>query len=165
MPGSAAPTPAVPAPAWLAPAAAACGLAAWLCWNARLWLAWRANLLPAFDFGIFSQLAWSLGHGDGGRLSLLNNIHWLGDHFQPVFWAVAPLVRLAGSPYALVVVETTLVAAAAVPLAGLVRRAGAPPVAGLGLAVATPCWSRSTRPPGSVRCWFLRSRRWTRGGS
>lgn len=137
MPGSAAPTPAAPAPAWLTPATAACGAVAWLCWNARLWLAFRANQLPAFDFGIFSQLAWSLGHGGGGRLSLLNNTHWLGDHFQPVFLAVAPLVRLAGSPYALVLLETTLVAAAAVPLAGLALRAGAPPLAAFGLGVAT----------------------------
>lgn len=137
MPGPAAPTPAAPAPAWLAPATAASCAAAWLCWNTRLWLAFSANQLPAFDFGIFAQLAWSLGHGNGGRLSLLNNTHWLGDHFQPVFWAVAPLLRLGGSPYALVVLETTLVAAAAVPLARLALRAGAPPVAAFALAVAT----------------------------
>ncbi len=137
MPGPAATTPAAPAPAWLAPAAAACGLAAWLCWNARLWLAWRANQLPAFDFGIFAQLSGSLARGGGGRLSLLNNTHWLGDHFQPVFWVVAPVIRLAASPYALIVVETGLVAAAAVPVARLALRAGAPPVAALGLSIAT----------------------------
>lgn len=95
----------------------------WTAWTARLWLLWRGNQLPAFDFGVFSQIVWKIAHGQPGGVSLLNNTHWLGDHFQPVLYLYAPVLRAFGTPFALIVCETALVAAAAVPLTRIAWRA------------------------------------------
>ncbi|MFZ5480976.1 MAG: DUF2079 domain-containing protein, partial [Myxococcota bacterium] len=102
-------------------AVAALAVALWLVANTRLWLLWSDSRLPAWDFGIFTQMVWMLGHGESGRISLLHGIHWLGDHFQPVLWLLAPLGWT--SPYALVLAETTIVAAGAFPLARIAWRA------------------------------------------
>lgn len=95
----------------------------WSAWTARLWLLWRGNQLPAFDFGVFSQIVWKIAHGQPGGASLLNNTHWLGDHFQPVLYLYAPILRVFGTPFVLIVCETALVGAAAIPLARIAWRA------------------------------------------
>lgn len=100
----------------------------WLCWNVRLGLLWRCNQLPAYDFGIFTQISWALTHGAGGRLSLLNGVHWLGDHFQPIVALAAPAAGLFG-PYGLVLVETTAVLAGVVPLTRIALRHASPTIA------------------------------------
>ena len=108
----------------------------WAAWITRLWLLWQANQLPAFDFGIFAQVTWGLAHGEPGRSSLLNNTHWLGDHFQPILYLYAPILRACGTPFALIVGETALVAAAARPLARITFRATGSPAVAFTLALA-----------------------------
>ncbi len=103
----------------------------WAFWNLRLHLLWRANQLPAYDFGVFTQIAWSLGHRSplaDQRMSLLNGVHWLGDHFQPIVAVDAPFVALIG-PIGQILVETTAVVLGLVPLTRLALRHTSPLVA------------------------------------
>lgn len=115
-------------PTW----AIVCALAAltWVGWNVRLGLLWRCNQLPAYDFGIFAQVSWLLTHAPMtlGAVPLLNGVHWLGDHFQPILALTAPASWVFG-PYGLVLVETTAVAAGVVPLTRIALRHASPAIA------------------------------------
>ncbi|MFG2717389.1 DUF2079 domain-containing protein [Streptomyces sp. NPDC048416] len=71
-----------------------------------------------YDLGIFEQAVRAYAHlrapvaplrGDGFNL--------LGDHFHPVLAVLAPLYRLAPSPYTLLLAQAALLALAVVPLA------------------------------------------------
>jgi uncharacterized membrane protein len=89
----------------------------------------------SFDLAIFAQGVWALGHGHDA--SSIQETSFLGVHFSPLMFALAPLARLAGSatPLLLVFVQGLALGASA-PLAYLIARpAGRGPSLALGVAV------------------------------
>ena len=75
----------------------------------------------AFDLGIFDQALWALTHGEGLWSSILGR-HLLGEHFSPVMYAVGLGYRLWPDPMYLLVLQTAVLAAGALPLWWLVRQ-------------------------------------------
>lgn len=111
----------------------------WWGWAAALFLLYaavgarRQALIrtTGYDLGIFEQAVKAYAQlrapvaplrGDGFNL--------LGDHFHPVLVVLAPLYRIAPSPYTLLFAQAALLALAVVPLARRARQAlaAAPPM-------------------------------------
>ncbi len=89
----------------------------------------------SFDLAIFSQGLWALGHGHDA--SSIQETSFLGVHFSPLLFGLAPLARLAGAltPLLLVFVQGLALGASA-PLAhAIARPAGRVPSLVLGVGV------------------------------
>jgi uncharacterized membrane protein len=50
------------------------------------------------DLGLFTNTIWNLTHGNGYVSSIKGGINLFIDHQSPIFWALAPLFRLAPFP-------------------------------------------------------------------
>jgi len=108
----------------------------WLVWIAALAYAvglsaaclarHRAFVSGGYDLGIFDQATWLLGHADA-PFSTIRGRNLFADHFQPALVLLAPLGRIGSSPAGLLVLQASLLAAAAPALAGLARVRGAAP--------------------------------------
>ncbi|MFE9373698.1 DUF2079 domain-containing protein [Streptomyces sp. NPDC006711] len=101
---------------------------------ALLWWGWACALFPlyatvsarrqalvrttGYDLGIFEQAVRAYAHLDAPVAPLRGDgFNLLGDHFHPVLAVLAPLYRLAPSPYTLLLAQAALLALAVVPLA------------------------------------------------
>ena len=89
----------------------------------------------AFDFGFFDQIIWNTAHGRFFQTTFVP-YNFLGQHFEPVLLLFALAYRFGAGPETLLAVQSTLVAAAAIPLYYAVRRTTSSGVAGLTLAMA-----------------------------
>jgi len=69
----------------------------------------------AYDLGIFSQVFWSATNGFGLHSSILDN-SFLGEHFSPILYLLVPGYRLWPHPAYLLLVQTVILALAALPL-------------------------------------------------
>ena len=80
-----------------------------------------------YDLGIFSQGLWLLGHGDA-PFSTIRGRNLFADHFQPTLALLAPLGSLSLNPWAILLFQSVLLAAAAPVLYALAlgARAGPP---------------------------------------
>ncbi len=74
-----------------------------------------------FDLGIFDQATWLISRGYSPFITI-RGTHLLADHFSPVLYLVAPLYWLWDSPKALLLAQTAVLAAGALPLYALARR-------------------------------------------
>ena len=77
-----------------------------------------------YDLGIFDQGIWLLGQARR-PFSTVRGRDLLADHFQPAIVLLAPLGALEVTPAALLILQSVLLAAAAVPLYTLARQRGA----------------------------------------
>ncbi|WP_328310401.1 DUF2079 domain-containing protein [Streptomyces sp. NBC_00442] len=101
---------------------------------ALLWWGWAAALFllyatvsarrqalvrtTGYDLGIFEQAVRAYARLDAPVAPLRGDgFNLLGDHFHPVLAVLAPLYRLAPSPYTLLLAQAALLALAVVPLA------------------------------------------------
>lgn len=89
----------------------------------------------SWDLGLYNQNAWLAGHGGPLFSSVIEESHFLGDHFAPVTFLWAPFTW-TGQTWILLVVQVGLVTGASIPLAALARRAGLGPGAVFGVTVA-----------------------------
>jgi uncharacterized membrane protein len=76
----------------------------------------------ALDLGIFDQVVWGVGHGNGLRSSLKGGTSILGDHFEPILVLLAPLYFLWDSPLCLLAFQAFVLSSAAVPVFLLARQ-------------------------------------------
>lgn len=76
----------------------------------------------AWDLGFFDQLIWKASRGELNFVSTIGNINLLGDHFQPVLYLLAPLYWIWSDVRIILVAQTLLVTAAALPLYFLARK-------------------------------------------
>ncbi|NKQ37600.1 MAG: DUF2079 domain-containing protein [Chloroflexi bacterium] len=74
-----------------------------------------------YDFGIKSQVIWNTANGRWFASSI-EVTQYLGDHFQLIFLPLAALYRLWPNPNALLLVQSLLLALAAVPLYRIANR-------------------------------------------
>ncbi|MCP4362075.1 MAG: DUF2079 domain-containing protein [Chloroflexi bacterium] len=74
-----------------------------------------------YDFGIKSQVIWNTAHGRWFASSI-EVTQYLGDHFQLIFLPLAGLYRLWPNPNALLLVQSLLLALAAVPIYRIASR-------------------------------------------
>ena len=83
------------------------------------------------DLGVFDQLLWSITER-GEMLSTLNapyvERHWLGFHFSPALYLLAPLYFIAPHPETLIVLNVLLLSLVAVPVYMTARHWEATPV-------------------------------------
>ena len=94
----------------------------------------RAFESHAYDIGIFTNAIWNLTHGYGYVSSIKGGINLFADHQSPLFWALAPLFRLAPWPETLLLVQAFGLAAGGPALFYLARaRFGAAHWAGAAL--------------------------------
>jgi uncharacterized membrane protein len=72
------------------------------CWLAFLSI-YQHNSIQThtFDTGIFFNVTWNAANGHGFYDPILGLDSYLGDHWQPVLWLLAPVVRLmpGGAPF------------------------------------------------------------------
>ena len=91
----------------------------------------------ALDLGQYAQTMWSIAHGYGATFTLIPEyvpgprMHAWGDHFSPIFYVFAPLVRVAPSVSLVLVIQAMALAAGALAVFHLARRHGELAAAGL----------------------------------
>jgi len=76
----------------------------------------------AFDLGWQHQAFYTLLHTGNPRITLWVTLNHLGNHFQPLYYLLAPIYALHQDATTLLVVQTILLAVAAVPLYLIARR-------------------------------------------
>jgi len=94
----------------------------------------------AFDLGQYLQIVWNIAHGHGPASTLVptyvvaDRMHAWGDHFSPIFYALAPLQWVAPGAVSLLLAQTVALAAGAIAVFHLAhRRIGAGPAAAVSL--------------------------------
>jgi len=87
-----------------------------------------------WDLGIFDQVVWNTAHGRFFEYSF-RDISYAGDHWQPALLLLVPAKWAGFGPQALLAVQATALAAAAIPLFLAVRRLAEPRI-GLAFALA-----------------------------
>jgi uncharacterized membrane protein len=85
------------------------------------WLRYATYHSAAYDLAFFDQVVWNAAHGNGLRSSFLA-YPFLGQHFEPILYAFAPLYRLHATPLWLLGAQSLALGAAVVPLWALARR-------------------------------------------
>jgi len=75
----------------------------------------------ALDLGYYIQVVWNLAHGNGARVTL-PPMHAWGDHFSPILYVFVPLGWLAPGASALLLAQTFIFAAGALPMAAFAAR-------------------------------------------
>lgn len=84
----------------------------------------------AFDLGWQNQAFYTLLHTGNPRVTLYVTLNHLGNHFQPLYYLLAPIYALHQDATTLLVLQTILLAVAAAPLYLIAeRRLGSPWVA------------------------------------
>jgi len=78
--------------------------------------------LAAFDFGIFVQVLYKVSYAQDPASSFMGIPHWLGDHFQPIFYVLAPLGRIIPPAWVLLILEPLSLAGGILALCALARR-------------------------------------------
>ena len=82
----------------------------------------------AFDLGQYLQIIWNISRGHGPASTLVptyvvpDRMHAWGDHFSPIFYALAPLQWIAPGPVSLLLAQTLGLAAGALAVFGFARR-------------------------------------------
>lgn len=76
----------------------------------------------AFDLGWQHQAFYSLLHTGNPRITLYVTLNHLGNHFQPLYYLLAPIYALHQDATTLLVLQTILLAVAALPLYLIARR-------------------------------------------
>ena len=82
----------------------------------------------AFDLGQYLQIIWNISRGHGPASTLVptyvgpDRMHAWGDHFSPIFYALAPLQWIAPGPVSLLLAQTVGLAAGATALFAFARR-------------------------------------------
>jgi uncharacterized membrane protein len=107
---------------------------------AVFFLAWtlgrhRSFHSHAFDLGWQHQAFYTLLHTGNPRITLYVTLNHLGNHFQPLYYLLAPIYALAQDATTLLVLQTILLAAAAIPLYLIARRRLGSPWAALIIAL------------------------------
>ncbi len=74
-----------------------------------------------WDLGFFDQLLWQASRGNLNFVSTIGNINILGDHFQPVIYLLAPLYWIWDDVKVILIAQTLLVTAAAIPIYKLAK--------------------------------------------
>ena len=117
-----------------------CETATWLASLTAVWVfagfalrRHRSFESTAYDFGFFDQIIWNTSHGRWFETSFVD-YNFLGQHVEPVLLIFAGLYRLGAGPESLLVAQSVLVGAAALPLFYAVRRLTGSPFAALCLA-------------------------------
>lgn len=94
----------------------------------------------AFDLGQYLQIIWNISRGHGPASTIVptyvvpDRMHAWGDHFSPIFYALAPLQWLAPGAASVLLAQTAGLAAGAVAVFAFARgRIGARPAAALAL--------------------------------
>jgi len=94
----------------------------------------------AFDLGQYLQIIWNISRGHGPASTLVptyvvpDRMHAWGDHFSPIFYALAPLQWIAPGPISVLLAQTVALAAGAVALFAFARgRIGEAPAAAFSL--------------------------------
>jgi uncharacterized membrane protein len=81
----------------------------------------------AFDLGQYLQIVWSIAQGHGPASTLVptyvipDRMHAWGDHFSPIFYALAPLMWIAPGAISLLLAQTVALAAGAIALFAFAR--------------------------------------------
>ena len=91
-------------------------------WN--FYLGWRLYYgygYPPFDLAIFDQGLWLLTHFHAPFVTVMGR-NLFGDHTSFILLLVAPLYRLVPEPQGLLVLQTLMIAGAAIPIYVLARR-------------------------------------------
>jgi uncharacterized membrane protein len=94
----------------------------------------------AFDLGQYLQIVWSIANGHGPASTLVptyvagDRMHAWGDHFSPIFYALAPLQWVAPGAVSLLLAQVVALAAGAIAVSGFARgRIGGGPAAAFAL--------------------------------
>ena len=94
----------------------------------------------AFDLGQYLQIIWNISPGHGPASTIVptyvvaDRMHAWGDHFSPIFYAMAPLQWIAPGPISLLLAQTVGLAAGAIALFAFARgRIGEGPAAAFAL--------------------------------
>ena len=94
----------------------------------------------AFDLGQYLQIIWNISRGHGPASTIVptyvvpDRMHAWGDHFSPIFYALAPLQWLAPGAASVLLAQTVGLAAGAVALFAFARgRIGERPAAAFAL--------------------------------
>ena len=88
----------------------------------------RALRTHAFDLGQYLQIIWNIARGHGPDSTLVptyvvpDRMHGWGDHFSPIFYAVAPLQWIAPGAASVLLAQTLALAAGAVAVFAFARR-------------------------------------------
>ena len=81
----------------------------------------------AFDLGQYLQIIWNIAQGHGPASTIVptyvvpDRMHAWGDHFSPIFYALAPLQWIAAGPVSLLLAQTVGLAAGAVAVYAFAR--------------------------------------------
>lgn len=84
------------------------------------WWKFGQLLYDALDLGIYTQVVWNTSMGRWFAMSIHPN-SYLGDHFEPLLLAIAPLYRLWADARVLLILQTLALTLPALPLFGLAR--------------------------------------------
>jgi uncharacterized membrane protein len=82
----------------------------------------------AFDLGQYLQIIWNISRGHGPASTIVptyvvpDRMHAWGDHFSPIFYALAPLQWLAPGALSVLLAQTVALALGAVALFAFARR-------------------------------------------
>ena len=82
----------------------------------------------AFDLGQYLQIIWNIARGHGPASTLVptyvvpDRMHAWGDHFSPIFYALAPLQWVAPGAVSVLLAQTVALAAGAVAVFAFARR-------------------------------------------
>lgn len=82
----------------------------------------------AFDLGQYLQIIWNIARGHGPASTLVptyvvpDRMHAWGDHFSPIFYALAPLQWIAPGAVSVLLAQTVGLAAGALALFAFARR-------------------------------------------
>ena len=94
----------------------------------------------AFDLGQYLQIIWNISRGHGPASTLVptyvvpDRMNAWGDHFSPIFYALAPLQWVAPGPLSVLLAQTVVLAAGAVSVFAFARgRIGEGPAAAFAL--------------------------------
>jgi|GEM_PF-5703331 len=82
-------------------------------------LLYKTFQLPVFDFGIYVQTLWKVAHNQSPSILFTRQPHWLGDHFQPILYLIAPFARILQPHLVLLILEPLAVAGSCIFLAAL----------------------------------------------
>ncbi|MBI4215479.1 MAG: DUF2079 domain-containing protein [Parcubacteria group bacterium] len=74
-----------------------------------------------WDLGFFDQLLWQASRGNLNFVSTVGNVNILGDHFQPIIYLMAPLYWIWDDVKVILIAQTLLVTAAAIPIYKLAK--------------------------------------------
>ncbi len=69
-----------------------------------------------FDFGIYNQMVSRIAYGLSLDIAYIQQPHFLGDHFQPILYLLAPLAPFFGSSYLLLFIEPLAFISGIIPL-------------------------------------------------